>query len=221
MSDYYVAKNHATLETTLASAVANSGTFDVSYPSGYTQADFSNGLAGNHYMIVNGNDRWTVADSKMSVSFGSSTITVTNSTGASLAAGSKVNLFFDIKDGNEVIHIPFIIPAMSAIANGDLVTDFQPGVDGTIEHLSWVQTTPVTTGSKTATINLEIGSTNLTGGVLTLTSAACTPMGKVIEATAITGANTITKASKISLEASAVTAFVEGAGYFLMRVRLS
>jgi hypothetical protein len=220
MANFYTPDSFASATVVLASAVADSGTFTVSYPSGYTQADFTTGLAASgSYMIVNGNDKWTVAASKMSVSYGSSDITVTNSTGGSLAAGSEVALYFSLQDGNDVVEITLPLPAFSAIANGDVITDFKPGVDGYLESAQLVVTTAVTTAAKTATLNWEIGTTNTTGGTLTLTSAAATPLGKVLEFSDFTAANRIYKASKISLEAASVTTFVEGAGYIVLRIR--
>jgi len=93
-----------------------------------------------------------------------------------------------------------------------VITEFIPGFAGKIEKMFWVQQLAVTTGGKDATLNLEIETTNVTNGVLSLTSAACTPLGKVVEATAITGANVFTAAEKISVEAAVSSAFSEGAG---------
>jgi len=94
----------------------------------------------------------------------------------------------------------------------DVVTNYIAGFAGSITKFSFIVTTPVTTASKAATLNLEIGTTNLTGGVLSLTSANCTPLGAVVDATAITANNTFTSTDSISVEASSVTAFTEGAG---------
>jgi hypothetical protein len=210
----------ARVETVLVSAVANSGTFTVAYPAGFSQAAFLSGLArpAGHYMIVNDNDRWTGAASQMSVSFGVSDITVTNSTGTTLPAGSRVALCLDQVDGNERDIYSFPV-TLASIATGDLVTNFQPGIDGTIEAFWFVVEVAATTAGRSATINLEIGTTNLTGGVISLTSANATPKGTILQGTAITGNNVLTRASLISIEAAAVTAFAEGAGTFYVAVR--
>lgn len=208
----------------LASDVANSGTVTVSYPSGFSQTSFNAGLAGTgtgHYAIINGNDKWAASASKMSVSFGASDITITNSSAVTWAAGSTYDFYFEQVDGNNVLTLAFPVNLASITTAMDVVTDFRPGVEGTIEDLSWVQNAPVTTASKLATLNVEIGTTDLTGGTVALTSAACTPMGKVIQGAAITGNNTLTRDSKISVEASSVTAFAEGSGTLFVRVRLS
>jgi hypothetical protein len=67
-----------------------------------------------------------------------------------------------------------------------------------------------------ASLNLEINAVNLTGGVISLTSANCTPLGAVIAGTAITANNTFGATDTISVEASSVTAFVEGEGVLLL-----
>lgn len=98
------------------------------------------------------------------------------------------------------------------IANGDLVTSYPLKYDGKVVGFRWVQEVPVTTASKLSTLNIEIGTTNLTGGTIALTSAACTPRGKIIESAAITAGNLFKKGDTLSVEASSTTAFVEGTG---------
>lgn len=210
----------ARANVTLAAAVADDGTFTVAYPSGTSQLSFNAGLAGTgHYAILNDNDRWTYADPGINLSFGASEITVTNRSGYSWAAGTTVELFFDRQDGNDVMLLTIPLPLLADITAADVVTEVRPGVYGTIEDVQFVQMKAVTTASKLATLNLEIDTTDVTGGVIALTSATCTPMGKVIAGTAITGNNTLTPESKLSVEASAVTAFSEGSGYLLVRIR--
>ena len=210
----------ATATTVLASAVVDDGTFNVNYPSGYTQASFLAGLAGTgHVMIVNGNDKWTYTDPGFSLVFDTSYITITNLTGATLAAGSEILFQFDMKDGNG--RIPFVIPLppLAGITAADIVTEMRPGIDGYVEHVEFVTTVAVTTASKAANLNLEIDTTNLTGGVVALTSAGITPKGKVIAGSEITANNRLTRESKLSVEASSVTAFVEGEGYLVVYIR--
>lgn len=203
----------------LAAAVANNATFDVAYPSGTTQASFTQGLAGaTHRMIVNSNDAWN-SGVGFTVSFGASLITITNTTGSSLPAGASIMFMFEQVDGNDVTIFAFPINLASIVGTQDVVTDFRPGFAGTIEDVSFVVNIPVTTAAKLASLNVEIGTTNLTGGVVALTSANSTPMGKTVQGSAITGANVLTPDSLISVEASAVTAFVEGSGTLYVRVR--
>lgn len=101
------------------------------------------------------------------------------------------------------------IPVVLSTLAADVVTTYTPGFAGRIVKLSAIVTTAVTTGSKAATLNLEINTTNLTGGSLVLSGTYA--LGAVVDATAITAANTFTASDSISLEAASITAFAEGA----------
>lgn len=81
---------------TLASTVANSGNFTTAYPSGFDQAALQNSTGGK--LTING-DVYTQGVG-FSLSFGASTITVTNSSGQSWAAGAEVGLSFGRSDPN-------------------------------------------------------------------------------------------------------------------------
>jgi hypothetical protein len=118
---------------------------------------------------------------------------------------------FDAAEPEHLVSLAIPI-ALAGVSAADVVTDFTPGFAGRIKKLSFTVTTPVTTGAKAATLNAEVGSTNLTGGVIPLTSANCTPLGAVINASAITAGAAFTATDAISIEASSVTAFAEGAG---------
>lgn len=203
----------------LASQVANAGTFTVQYPTGLTQANFLYGLAGtNNVLTVNRNDVYT---SGFTLSYGASNITVTNSSLGTLAAGSLIGLQLDYRDAQsgDVITLTFPVQLANVTTTQDVVTDVAPGVDGIIEYFYYVANVPASTASKTVDFNLEIGTTNLTGGVLTLTTVAANTMGKVTAATAITGNNRITSRDLLSIEAANVTAFAEGSGSFHIRIR--
>jgi len=119
--------------------------------------------------------------------------------------------------GKTVSYSTLCIPVdFTKIANGDIVTEFLPGFAGTIEKVDVIMTDPVTTAAKAADLNLEIDAVNVTGGVVALTSAACTPLGKVVEGAAITANNTFTNAQKISVEAANTVDFVEGKGVIVI-----
>lgn len=108
---------------------------------------------------------------------------------------------------------------LANITNADVLTNFTPGFAGEITGFEFTTNVPVTTAARTAALNLEVGTTDVTGGVLTITSAAATPLGKVISATAITANNSFDDDDTISIEASAVTAFAEGTGTLIIRGR--
>ncbi len=105
---------------------------------------------------------------------------------------------------------------LSKVASGDLLTQFTPGFPGRIVKASFAVTDPVTTAGKAASLNLEIGATNLTGGVIGLTSANCGTLGAVVDGSEITGNNVFDSDDTISVEASGVTAFAEGEGVLLI-----
>jgi len=119
--------------------------------------------------------------------------------------------------GVSVLSIP--VNLASVTAAGDVLTTLTPGFNFKILSVAWAQGTPVTTAAKLLNLNLEIGTTNVTGGVVALTSAACTPLGKVIAGTAITTGNTGTTTDTLSIEAADVTAFAEGSGVILVTVQ--
>jgi hypothetical protein len=108
---------------------------------------------------------------------------------------------------------------LASVSDADVVTTLTPGFAGEIVDMDFVVNVPVTTGSRATTLNAEIGTTDLTGGAIALTSANCTPMGAVIAATAITAANTFTATDTISIEASSTTAFAEGSGTLIVWLR--
>lgn len=113
-----------------------------------------------------------------------------------------------------VIAIPITLANITGA--GDVLTTWTPGFAGKITKVAFAVTTAVTTAAKAATLNLEIGTTNVTGGEVALTSANCTPLGAVVAGAAVTAANTFTASDTISIEAASVTAFSEGAGVLLI-----
>lgn len=102
----------------------------------------------------------------------------------------------------------------------DLLTAFTPGYAFEVVSFDFVTTVAGTGSGASQVFNLEIGTTNVTGGVLTVTLASTDTIGKVTNGTAITAANTGTAASTISIEmAASGTVFTAGAGYFVIGLR--
>ncbi len=116
-----------------------------------------------------------------------------------------------------VITLHVLLPAITG--TGDVVTNWTPDFAGELVAIAAQVSKAATTAGKTVTINPEINTTNVTGGVLVLTSANMTPQGNVIAATAITGNNTFDANDTISFEASAVTAFAEGEVDLLITIK--
>jgi hypothetical protein len=106
-----------------------------------------------------------------------------------------------------IVSIP--VP-LAGLVTGDIVTTYTPGFAGTIVKISAVVTVATTDVDADATINMEIGTTNLTGGVVTLADSTVTPRGAVIDGTAITAANVFTAVDTISVEAVVTNAFTDG-----------
>lgn len=135
-------------ETTLGTAVTSpAGTFTMSYPTGRVQADFTgSNAATDAYIIFNGNDRYTEASDKFDISYGASTITITNKTGATLPAGTTV-----------------ILGTARNAALADVTTlagTLTGTIDGTIADVAAVSTSGGNTYADSA-INTAITSINL------------------------------------------------------------
>jgi len=78
--------------TVLASSVADDATFTVSYPSGVTRNVVQTSTGGR--MVVDGDASYAEGASGFTAAYGASSITITNTTGASLAAGSEIVISF-------------------------------------------------------------------------------------------------------------------------------
>lgn len=117
---------------------------------------------------------------------------------------------FNVPKGALAISIP--IPAMSGVANGDLVTEILPGFAGRIFAMEFVCTTAVSTAAKTFTVNAEIGTTNCTGSLVVAGTYALGATERV----AVTALNTFDEHDKISIEIASTTTFSEGAGVLIL-----
>lgn len=126
---------------------------------------------------------------------------------------------YKLNTTNPTYVLPFFFNLAEIAANGDLLTNYTIGHRFAIVGVDFQVCKPVTTAAKLASINLEIGTTDLTGGVVALTSALATPAGKQVAGSAVTAANTGTSTDTISIEASGVTAFSEGSGWLMVKVQ--
>lgn len=115
-----------------------------------------------------------------------------------------------------VYTLSFFIDA-AVIANGDLLTNYVPGHKFKILKFDARCAAPVTTAAKASNLNLEINTTNLTGGVIAL--AGLYALGAAQAGTAISGANTGNATDSFSIEAAATTAFVEGSFWLLVSIQ--
>lgn len=108
---------------------------------------------------------------------------------------------------------------LASIAAG-VYQKFVPGFRGCIERFEFMPGKAATTAAKLATITPRItpnggAAAVVTGGVLALTTAN-TAVGANVAASTITALNQFGETDTIDLFASAVTAFVEGFGTFLL-----
>lgn len=93
---------------------------------------------------------------------------------------------------------------------------------GSITEFEWRTTTPTTDSDADATFNLEINTTNLTGGVVTLGDTSdskalngaglAASRGAIVKASNITAANTFTAGQTLSVECAVSNAYSDGAG---------
>lgn len=128
----------------------------------------------------------------------------TGTVGTTLAAGAGVST------------LAFYIEA-AALANGDVLTEYVPGYKFKLLSFDARCAKPVTTGGKAATLNLEIGTTNVTGGSVALSGTYV--QGAAQAGSAITAANTGSASDSLSIEAASVTTFTEGAFWLLVRIQ--
>jgi hypothetical protein len=118
------------------------------------------------------------------------------------------------------VTLPFQV-SLAAIPAGDVVTSFPLPGSGRIVGFRYVPTVVTSTASDGMNLNLEIGTTNLTGGVLGLTSANTNTLGVVVSSTAITAGNTYAPGALLSIEgATGAGAFAEGSGTLHVEIEL-
>lgn len=135
--------------------------------------------------------------------------------GRALNATSADNDFVEVqhcvpvKVQPQVITIPVTLAQITGAA--DVATAIPIGIACVITKIDAFVQNIVTTAAKLATLSLKINSTAVTGGAVALTSANCTPLGAKVAGTAITALNVMAATDTLSLVATGVTAFAEGA----------
>ncbi len=142
---------------------------------------------------------------------GALTDSTTGTAGTTLAAGVGVNTI--------TIPLTSLATGLSTAAI-DLLTNYTPGYRFKVLSFAFVTTVAGTGTSASQVFNLEIGTTNVTGGALTLLLADTDTIGKVTSATSITAANVGTSTDTLSIEmAASGTVFTAGAGYFVIKIQ--
>lgn len=140
---------------------------------------------------------------------GALTDSTTGTAATTLAAGVGV----------QTLVIPIQLAAMTTAA-ADLVTNIVPGYKFKVLAVDFVTTTVSTGSGASQTLNLEIGTTNLTGGVVNPTLASSDTLGEVTAGTSVTAANTGTASDSLSVEVAASgTVFTAGAGVLIVKLQ--
>lgn len=120
----------------------------------------------------------------------------------------QINAAFAIA-AQDVVVIP--VASLAALANGQVLDVAVPYPFRVVSALFRVDVA-ATTAAKAATLTVRVNDVAVTGGVIALTSANCTPSGATVAASAVTGGNTGTANQNVGVLVSSVTAFVEGSG---------
>lgn len=112
--------------------------------------------------------------------------------------------------------LAFYIQATN-FAAGDLLTNYTPGYAFKLIKFDARCSVPVTTTPCAVDLNLEIVSTNVTGGIIQLNGAYA--RGAAQSGTAITGNNTGSATDTFSIEGANLTAFTEGSFWLLVAIQ--
>lgn len=88
-----MAKTIDTVVLVLAAAVANGGTFTVAYPAGRDSGAYTGGH--DHQVVINALGPLYALEGDVSFSFGTSNITVTNSSGSTIPANARLTVQLD------------------------------------------------------------------------------------------------------------------------------
>lgn len=135
---------------------------------------------------------------------------------AASADGSQIAVKLFVGLGRQMVS-PVVHTCSVPLATADNVTvaRFVPGFAGRIVKLSsFTKVVSADAGGKTASLQPTIGGTNVTGGVLAYDSGAGATdpdtLGKRIDASAVTAANTFTATDEVALVAADVTPFTAG-----------
>ena len=129
-----------------------------------------------------------------------------------------VGRFGGASGGGSVYEIAFNVAAAEITGTLNVVTGFKPGHNFKIEGVNAVVGSALTGSSKTVTLNAEIDTVDVTGGVLVVASASAA-LGTYVEGTAVMAANQGGPASVIDIESSSVTAFSGGQFSIILRIR--
>jgi hypothetical protein len=101
---------------------------------------------------------------------------------------------------------------LTTLTTGDVVARFVPGFAGTLAGLAFEADIPATTAGRVVTLSAYVAGVKTVGGELMLTSANTTPKGHTVPSTPLVGGVSFDATQELTVVASNVTAFKEGAG---------
>ena len=101
---------------------------------------------------------------------------------------------------------------LAALANSQVMSVAIPS-NFTLVSVGFRTRVVASTAAKLATLTAQVNGSNVTGGVVSLTTANQNTSGGLTAGTAITAGNTGTAGQTVGVAVSAVTAFAEGDGY--------
>ncbi len=117
-------------------------------------------------------------------------------------------------------HLDLAAGPMAGTSAADVVSLFVPGYKFKLLALDFVTSIAGTGSSSTQTLNLEIGTTNVTLGTLVITLASTNVVGELTAGAAITGNNEGSASDTISVEvAVSGTAFTAGKGVLIVTIQ--
>lgn len=135
----------------------------------------------------------------------------TGGNGSAAAAAAGVGVY--------TLSIPITLAAMTTSA-ADLVTGIVPGHRFKVLALDFFTTVLGTGSGASQTINAEIGTTNLSGGVVNPTLASTDTLGKKTAGSAVTANNVGSATDALSIEVAASgTVFTAGAGVLQVTIQ--
>lgn len=137
--------------------------------------------------------------------------------GTTIASGTTVGQGIGHFEGSFfTMTIP--VKLVQVAAGSDVLTQFTPGFAFKLVQIAFAVSVPVTTGGKAITLSLKINGTTVGSGNVALTSANCTPLGKVVTGPGF-GLNNGSSTDTISIVAAGGPNFSEGEGYILLFIQ--
>lgn len=125
-----------------------------------------------------------------------------------------------LSGGVSLLAVPITLASMGTSAM-DLVTNLPLQHRGKIVGVPYFVTAVAGTGSgATQTLNLELNSTNVTGGAITVTLASTSDIGELTTGTAVTALNEFVAGDTLSVEVAASgTVFTAGSGMLYIPIQ--